>query len=633
VPACIERSRSGRGGHVWIFFGSPVPASTARAVGSFLLTDTIARRHQVSLGSYDRFFPNQDTLPKGGFGNLIALPLQRQARDQGNSVFLDESLAPFPDQWEYLRSVKRLDREKAVELASTAQRHKVIVAAPEPSAYPGFMLESPNRAPLGPLLKSNPVDHWPSKISVVLSNRLYVPKAGLPSALISTLRTFAAFQNPEFYRRQGMRLSTALTPRVISCFEENDSVIALPRGCLRQVSELLRDLGITVDLDDQREGGSSTAFEFNGKLSPVESEAAEALLKHEMGVFVAPPGLGKTVVGAFLIAARKTSTLVLVHRQELLRLWVIQLSHFLGIEAKEIGRIGSGVNSLNGRLDVAMVPSVIHRGEVRVPLHAYGHIVADECHHVSSISFERVLNSAKPRFLTGLTATPQRRDGHHPIIYMQLGPVRYSVTPRSQAELHRFTHRLIIRETPFKTKQGHESSITIQELYTVLASDEGRNDMIFDDVLSSLEEHRSPILLTERREHLDYFAGRFSKFVRNLIVLHGQMKIRERRDVLARLAAVPPDEERLILATGRYLGEGFDDARLDTLFLALPVAWKGTLIQYSGRLHRARADKKEVRIYDYVDRSVPLLVKMFEKRVRGYRAVGYNPEFGAGVDS
>ncbi|HUI65691.1 MAG TPA: DEAD/DEAH box helicase family protein, partial [Bacteroidota bacterium] len=449
VPVSRERSRSGHGGHLWIFFGEAVPAYTARALGSFLLTETISHRHQVSLGSYDRFFPNQDTLPTGGFGNLIALPLQRQPRDKGNTVFLNQSLTPYSDQWEYLRSVKRVDREIAFELASSAQQRKTIIAVPEPSAYPDLLLEKPDRTTLSSASKPASMGHWPSSIIMVLSHRLYVPKAGLPSALIATLKSFAAFQNPEFYRRQGMRLSTALTPRIISCFEETDSVLALPRGCLDRVSELIRELGITLHIDDQRESGSFRSFEFKGKLSSLESEAAEALLKHEMGVFVAPPGLGKTVVGAFLIAARKTSTLVLVHRQELLRLWVIQLAHFLGIETKEIGRLGAGTKSLNGQLDVAMVPSVIHRGEVRVPLSSYGHVVADECHHVSSVSFEQVLNSSNPRFLTGLTATPQRRDGHHPIIYMQLGPVRYSVAPRRQAGLHQFEHRLIVRETPF----------------------------------------------------------------------------------------------------------------------------------------------------------------------------------------
>jgi superfamily II DNA or RNA helicase len=269
-----------------------------------------------------------------------------------------------------------------------------------------------------------------------------------------------------------------------------------------------------------------------------------------------------------------------------------------------------------------MIQSLVRKGQVDDIVAGYGHVIVDECHHIPAYSFERVLSEVKARFITGLTATPQRRDGHQPITRMQLGPVRFAVDPKSQSAKRPFDHRLIVRETGFG--KGESKLIeSIQEIYAALAVDDRRNRLIFDDVLGALEEGRSPILLTERRDHLEYFADRLKNFARNLIVLRGGMGIKDRREVLARLAAIPAKDERLVLATGRYIGEGFDDARLDTLFLAMPVSWKGTLVQYTGRLHRLHPGKTEVRIYDYVDREVPMLLRMFERRLRGYRAIGY----------
>ncbi len=450
VPVAIERSRSGNGAHAWFFFASPVSAVAARKLGCFLITETMARRHQLSMESYDRLFPNQDTMPKGGFGNLIALPLQREARDAGNPVL----------------------------------------------------------------------------------------------------------------------------------------------------------------------------FTFTGTLTPLQEQAVKALLAHDTGVFVAPPGIGKTVVGTYLVAARKASTLILVHRKPLLDQWISQLALFLGIQPKDVGQIGAGKAKPNGRLDVAMVQSLVRKGSVSDLVAGYGQVIQDESHHCPAVSFERVLAEVKARYVVGLTATPQRRDGHHPILNMQLGPVRFAVDPKSQAARRPFEHKLFVQETGFSSS-GMPEAAAIQELYAALAADPRRNDLIFDDVVRTLEEKRSPILLTERRDHLEHFAERLQSFTRHLVVLHGGMKPRERREVIARLAAIPAGEERLLIATGRYIGEGFDDARLDTLFLALPVSWKGTLIQYTGRLHRLHPGKTEVRIYDYVDRAVPMLMKMFGKRLRGYRVIGY----------
>jgi superfamily II DNA or RNA helicase len=620
----VERSRSGDGAHVWFFFSEPISAAAARKMGCYLITETMSRRHELSFDSYDRLFPSQDTMPRGGFGNLIALPLQHGPRQNGNSVFLDDRLQPFPDdqQWAHLASVQKIDRRAVEAIAGQATRQgavlgvRAVEAIDDEDSAPWARPPSgrPEHAPVpGPL---------PTRIRAVLAQRLFVEKAGLPPQLLNQIKRLAAFQNPEFYKKQSMRLSTALTPRVIGCAEDLAQHIALPRGLRPELEGLLSRHAVALEVEDRREGGTATVHRFQGTLTDVQKKAARALLAHEIGAFIAPPGVGKTVVGTYLVAERGCSTLVLVHRQPLLDQWLAQLSLFLGIDAKGIGQIGAGKRSANGRLDVAMIQSVVRSGRVAELVASYGQVIVDECHHVPAVSFERVLAEVKARYVVGLTATPQRRDGLHPIIEMQIGPARFTSDPKSQAARRPFEHRLIVRETHFKLPPSRRTP-SIQELYAALAADAKRNELVLNDAIACLEERRSPILLTERRDHLEYFAEKLRRFTRHLVILHGGMGLRARKAVKDQLAAIPAAEERLVLATGRYIGEGFDDPRLDTLLLALPISWKGTLVQYTGRLHRLHPGKTEVRIFDYVDREVPMLLRMFERRLRGYRAIGY----------
>jgi superfamily II DNA or RNA helicase len=622
VPVAVERSRSGNGAHAWFFFGSPVAASLARKMGCSLLTETMSRRHQLSMGSYDRLFPNQDTMPRGGFGNLIALPLQYEPRQQGNTVFVDASFQAYDDQWSYLASLPRTAPSFVESLAAEATRRGLVIGVRLAEPADGEEATPWRRRPSGRLRQVPILGPLPREVHAVLAQRLFVEKAGLPSPLLNEIKRLAAFQNPEFYKKQSLRLSTALTPRVIACAEELAQHIVLPRGCLGDLEELFQAHGVALQVVDQRQEGEALYVELKGELTAVQQAAAEALLPHDVGVFVAPPGVGKTVLGTYLVAKRARSTLVLVHRQPLLDQWVAQLSMFLGLEEKEIGQIGGGKRKPNGRLDVAMIQSLVRQGRVEDLVETYGHVIVDECHHVPAVSFERVLSEVKARYVVGLTATPHRRDGHHPILEMQLGPVRFAVDSKSQAARRPFDHRLIVRETSFRI-EGGGAEAGIQGIYAALAADEARNRLILDDVLHALEEGRSPILLTERRDHLEHFAEQLRGFVRHLVVLQGGMTAKERRELADRLAAVPDEEERLVLATGRYIGEGFDDRRLDTLVLAMPVSWKGTLVQYTGRLHRLHPRKSEVRIFDYVDREVPVLARMFERRLRTYRAIGY----------
>ena len=368
--------------------------------------------------------------------------------------------------------------------------------------------------------------------------------------------------------------------------------------------------------------GLRPIFPFTAQLSDIQQQTVDELLQHDISIFVAPPGSGKTVVGAWLTAARNCSTLVLVHRKPLLDQWVAQLSRFLDLPSKMIGTIGSGKSKATGILDVAMMQSLVRKDEIADLVANYGQIIVDECHHLPAFSFERVLAEVKAKYVVGLTATPYRRDGHQPIIHLQCGPTRFSLNRKQLATDEEFTRRLILRETGFNLSDT-DNEKTIQEIYGLLTVDRQRNRLILDDIRQSLAVGRSPILLTERKDHLEFLAGELRDSVKHLVVLQGGMGVKQRRKVTEHLASIPDDEERLILATGRYIGEGFDDARLDTLFLALPFSWKGMLVQYAGRLHRLHPGKDEVQVFDYVDSSVPMLAKMHEKRMKGFRTMGY----------
>ncbi len=619
IPASLERSRSGNGGHVWIFFSEPVSAFLARQLGSYLITETMSQRHELDMKSYDRLFPNQDTLPKGGFGNLIALPLQKAPREKNNSIFLDEDLIPYTDQWAYLSGVKKLLLKDIQSFVEQVTRGKdvmdISMSQTDEDVRPW------ERSSSGGQEFKKLSCKLPSTINAVLANRIYIKKDGLPSQLLNKIKRLAAFQNPEFYKKQSMRLSTALTPRVICCAEELRDYITIPRGCLDDFSKLCSVHQVPFNVQDKRVNGNEARFNFIGELTETQKKACKELLNHETGTFVAPPGIGKTVIGIKLIASRGVNTLVLVHRKPLLEQWRAQIAAFLNIPIGSIGQIGGGKNKVTNSIDVAMIQSMDKKKEVDHRIRNYGQIIVDECHHVSAFSFERIMMEANARYIVGLTATPYRRDGHHPIITMQCGPIRYKVTTRKDTTDSPLKYRLITRATNFAHLWSDGDNI--QSLWQPLTMDENRNHMIFDDILNSLEEKRTPIVLTERKEHLEILKQKLEKFVKHIIVLHGGMRAGTRKEMLFKLEAIPDTEERLILATGQYIGEGFDDPRLDTLFIAMPFSFKGKMIQYAGRLHRIYKGKTEVRIYDYIDENIPVLLKMYKRRLKAYKALGY----------
>ena len=463
-----------------------------------------------------------------------------------------------------------------------------------------------------------------SQLDVVLADGVYLDRSEFPPPLVARLIRLAAFQNPEFYRAQAMRLPTFGKPRIVSCAELLPHHVALPRGCLDEALELFRSHGIDVGVIDRRETGRSLAVRFLGTLRHGQAAAVEALAHHDCGVLAATTAFGKTVVAAALMAHRGRNTLVLVHRRQLVEQWVERLRAFLSLGDGDIGVIGGGRRRPSGRIDVALIQSLVRKGEVSDLVAGYGHLVVDECHHLSAVSFELVARRSKARYVLGLSATVARKDGHHPIIFMQCGPVRHRVDARSQAARRTFAHQVRLRDTGFQLPSGPDGGppLSMPAIYAALAADQDRNALIVDDVLTALEAGRRPVLLTERRDHLEHLRERLAGSVRNLVVLRGGMSSLERRVAEAAMRA-GDDQERLVLATGRYLGEGFDDPQLDTLFLTMPISWKGTLAQYVGRLHREHQGKSEVVVHDYVDPAVPILARMAAKRQLGYRSLGY----------
>ncbi|MEW9701967.1 DEAD/DEAH box helicase family protein [Paenibacillus sp. SI8] len=621
VSAALERSRSGNGGHIWIFFDRPLEASLARKFGSALLTKTMENRYELGLDSYDRLFPNQDTLPKGGFGNLIALPLQGGPRKEGNSVFVDENFTPYEDQWRFLSGLRKMTLSQVEgKVHEIARNGKVLNVGiwdeemDEDRPWENQQLDF-EEVRVDILL--------PSKVNLILSNMIYIEKNGLSAWMINQIGRLASFQNPDFYKTQAMRLPTYGKPRIIGCAEDFPKHIALPRGCLQLVSNLFEKYGVELSIADERNKGIEVDVNFTGQLSILQDAAARSILAHDTGILSATTAFGKTVVGASIIASRKVNTLVLVHRRELMDQWKERLSTFLDLGTKDIGIIGGGKEKRTGIIDIAVIQSLNNKGQVKDYLTEYGQIIVDECHHVSAFSFEQVLKKANAKYVVGLTATPTRQDGQQPIVLMQCGPIRTRIDAKSQALARGFVHKVLPRYTTFQLP-SQMASPSIQTIYQLLVEDEKRNELIFDDLLKCLEQGRSPILLAERTAHVEYFEKKLEKFAKNVIVLRGGMGKKQREELRQRIASIPDTEERVFIATGKLIGEGFDDARLDTLFLVHPISWKGSLQQYAGRLHRSHANKKDVQIYDYVDIQVPLLMSMYRKRVKGYRTMGYS---------
>ena len=627
IPVCVERSRSGNGAHAWIFFEAPASATTARKLGSGILTKAMEKRGELSFKSYDRLFPNQDTMPEGGFGNLVALPLQGLARKSGNSIFVDEQFRPYEDQWAYLSSVRKISVESVETLVATFGKDGELGKLVSESDERPWEMKKKTQITQG---------DFPVVLNIVRANMLYIPIAEMSANAKNQIKRLAAFKNPDFYRAQAMRLPIYDKPRIICTADISENYIAIPRGCEDALCNLLDDADVSYAFEDKTNVGEPISVSFNGELREEQQPAVDALLEQNKGVLSATTAFGKTVVASYMIGQRKTNTLILVHTQALMTQWKKSLETFLHFditrpEAKKgrgrrkiwspVGLLGAGKDTLHGVVDIAVMQSLVNGDEVKELVRNYGMIIVDECHHVSAVNFEMILKYANAKYVYGLTATPTRQDEHHPIIFMQCGAIRYRVDAKEQAVKRGFEHYLVPRFT--NTRYQSEDKANITDIYKKLSENEMRNNMIVSDVTEALKSGRNPIVLTERREHVVSLAERLSCYCKNVIQLVGTASAKERKETLERLEAIPAAESVVIVATGKYVGEGFDYPRLDTLFLALPIAWKGKVAQYAGRLHRNYEGKTEVQVYDYVDIHIPVLERMYHKRVKSYSAIGY----------
>ncbi|MBD5234611.1 MAG: DEAD/DEAH box helicase family protein [Bacteroidales bacterium] len=633
IPAYIERSRSGHGAHVWILFVEPIQARQARRLGNAVLTEAMEREGRMSFKSYDRFFPNQDFMPAGGFGNLVALPLQGQARKNGNSVFVDDDFVPYDDQWGYLQQIKKVS---SADVESILYKY----GTAEPL---GDLSKSRDSAPWErPLPKPMSRSDFPQSITLVRASGIYIPIQNLSGKAINHLKRLAAFKNPEFYAKLGMRLPVYNLPRIISCSEITDDYLFLPRGCEDSVVDFFRENKVIMSLEDKTTHGSKICATFNGTLYPEQQKALTALSRHRCGTLHAMTAFGKTVTGAALIAEKKTNTLILVHTKALLDQWRKELEQWLEVDFRsedvprargrkkkfqKFGALSSTENSLNGKIDIALLQSCISDNEVKPFVRDYGMVIVDECHHAPAVNFERVLREVNAQWVYGLTATPIRKDGHQPVIFMQCGEIVYTVDSKVQQDSQSFRRVLIPRFSSYRPVDNLDGNSYVQ-VCEALSTDESRNKMIIDDVKEALSEGRSPIILTARTSYVDLLAAACREICPNVIRLVGNDSAKSKRETMEQLREIPDPAPLVVVATGKYVGEGFNLPRLDTLMLALPVSWKGLIAQYAGRLHRDYEGKEEVRIYDYIDLRLPICDSMYRKRIQGYKNIGYSISVG-----
>ena len=626
IPFSIERSRSGNGAHVWIFFDQPIPAYKARKLGNIILTEAMKRNGRITFDSYDRFFPNQDKVPEGGFGNLIALPLQGKARKAGNSVFVDDQFLPFQDQWTYLYNVRKIDEDTVDALLTQHQQED----------FGTLATSSENKPWEIPVVQDVSQEDFNGRLIIHKSDRIYIPLKSISDKASNHLKHIAAFKNPEFYSKQAMRISTYNIPRIICRADFTDEYLAMPRGCEDAIIDMLYSLKIDYEIVDNTNHGKPIGVTFKGKERDEQLDAINALMPYSNGVLSATTAFGKTVTAAVLIARRKTNTLILVHSKALLMQWHERLSEFLDIDFTEeeiskkrgrkkafspVGCLDSTSNTLHGVIDIALMQSCFENDEVKPFVKEYGMVIVDECHHVSSITFENVLKHVTAHYVYGLTATPIRKDGLQPIIFMQCSPIRFFADAKAQIQQQSFQRYLVPRFTSYRPVTDDKQSFTA--LSQSLAESEIRNNLIIEDVLNVVAAGRTPIILTARTSHVELLAEMLKQHVANIIQLTGEGTAKNKRETLQKLQDIPKDAPLVIVATGKYVGEGFDYPRLDTLFLALPISWKGLVAQYAGRLHRENEGKKDVRIYDYIDIHEPVCENMYRKRLKGYSAIGY----------
>ena len=633
IPISVEKSRSGNGGHAWFFFVEPIPAAKARKFGSILVTAIMNLRHEISFKSYDRLFPSQDSLQKDGLGNLIAMPLQGQAARIGNTCFVDESLNRYADQWVFLSQVHRMTQHEIDRFIS------LLAEESELGPLNDFEEKETDKPWQKKVEESLDSSDFPKNLEITLANGIFIPKQDVSQRALNRIKRLAAFSNPEFFKKQAMRFSTWDTPRIISCHQEHEQYLQLPRGCQDALVELLKNANASWKFADERQSGQPIHVSFKGTLRPQQQEAANILSNRKTGVLCGTTAFGKTVTAINLIAHHKVNTMILVGSVPLMQQWQNSIMQFLDIQevlpAEEktrgrkkyrhiIGQLGGTKNDLHHVIDIIVFQSAQSGDLVKDFVKNYGLVIVDECHHVAAVSFEKVLSEVNSKYVYGLSATPVRQDGKHPIVYMQCGPIVYRDDAKTKASERPFAHILSPRFTNYQIPiEWDEKNIQIQDIFTDLTLSSDRNNQILKDIHAAIQQGRTIIVLTDRKDHVDLLVKGIKPDFPDVIDLTGSGTVKQKREKLDFIKSYPSEKPMLIIATGKYVGEGFDVPRLDTLLLAMPFSWKGTLAQYAGRLHRTYAGKSDVQIYDYIDIHVPVLDRMYGKRLKGYKDLGY----------
>lgn len=609
IPIAIERSRSGNGIHIWIFFDTKIKALTARKLGSLLLSKTMEISN-LSISSFDRMFPNQDTLPKGGFGNLIALPFQKEPAKYGNTLFVDKNFIIIKNQMQYLSSIHRLTEDEVFEKIKKLSNDTIDI---------GHEINDMNKELENKNLKNI---EYPKSINVILNDMVYIDKANLDSSAKNCFRRLATFANPEFYKKQRLRMSVYNIPMVIDCSKEDDKYLMLPRGTFEYLEQLCKNNNVKIIKKDNRFKGKKIKVVFNGKLREEQQIAFDKLIKYDTGILCAPTGFGKTVIGCKLIEEKGVNTLVLVNKIQLLNQWKERIKEFL--PNIEVGEISGKKKIITNVIDVASIKSLWNNGNVLDITKNYGMIIIDECHHTAAYTFEQAINTGSSKYVYGISATPDRENGHTPIIKMQCGDIRYKVDSLKFNKELNIPMKVFVKNSHLNNTNANIDNYELNEINDLISKDTIRNDNIINDILKEYKNGNNILVLTERLNHLDYFYDKLSLETKNIFKYYGNIGKKILNDYAEREKIINENgENKILISTGSYMGEGFDDSKLNVLFLTMPISGKTRVTQYAGRLHRKDENKKEIIIYDYVDDNFSKTRNMFLKRKHTYEKLGY----------
>ena len=641
IEPLVERSRSGRGAHVWIFFDKPIAASFVRKFGFALLDKGAEQINLKSFKYYDRMLPAQDSLPEdSAVGNLIALPLQGKALQDGNSAFIDGNWNAYPNQWETLFNKPRLSQEFLEEKIKEWSNTIDDIAA--------NAAESDREKPWNRMQHFNKND-VEGKLHIILANGIYVDNTNLNAAMQNRIRRMAAFSNPVFYKNQAIGTSNYDTARWIYLGKDHLSgYIQIPRGLQDELWENIKQADIDYEMEDERQQGRKINVDFKGELRPEQDKALKELIRYDNGILHAATAFGKTVVSSAIIAQKKINTLIILESSALIEQWKEALEKFLNIneglptyETKTgrvrkrkslIGTLQGAHDSMTGIIDIAMSGSLCKKGEYHNLLNEYGLVLVDECHHSASETIANVLKEVKAKYVYGVTATPKRGDGLEKINYMLIGPIRYSYTAKEKAKEQGIQHLVYPRFTRTVPPRGViTDKMHPNEAYEIIHNNDVRDEQIIEDVKNCVAAGRTPVVLSRYKDHSEKFYERLKGYADHVFLMTGNNSKKEHRKILEQMHQVDKNESLILIATGSLVGEGFDFPRLDTLFMATPVSFRGVVEQYAGRLNRDYAGKENVIIYDYVDNHIPMFNNMYMKRLKAYKQIGY--EFGDGLQT